>query len=350
MAKPKKRYKKHPGLLLSELEKVTSPCTNCGADNSIDWLNEMRFPHEAIEPHGGGGRWVPISVPVQCKICESHYHHKIPVLERESTWHLYGDEAWRIIEDKGKRIHFFCITLVALHNSRQEELNLKLRKFKLEARPELAPEEWPHHFTEIWSDSGAKRKFALSGLKEKIQYGERLAKMIAGLSPEIVCYNISSATILKGTRKEIAATIKLQKEQIFKEALLITLDSMRQNKKGVVWHFDNVKDSTTREVTEGWAMECFLGLQYTPLFTYLAGGTYIPEPEFMKPGSHPLLEIADFISFCVARDFMKIFEGKLGEVPSARLGKINCYRTNVDGQPDAAYEMASFFLMRYFLP
>lgn len=348
MAKHKQRYKKHPGLVLKELEHIASTCTECGASNKIDWLAEMKFPHEAIKPNDGRGRWVPVSVPMICGVCASNYSHNIPIIERECRWHIYGDEAGRTIEYRGEKIHFFCLTLVGLHNKKQDLLQSKLHQFKLEARPDLDPAAWTHHFTEIWSDSGDHRKFSFNGVNEKVKYGERFANMISDLKPELVCYNFSNAILLTDNRKENAAKIKLQKEDLFKQALLITMDSMRLNKKAVVWHFDNIKDTTLGQATEGWAMECFLGLQYTPLFTYLAAGAHIAEPEFLKPGSHYLLEIADFISFCVARDFMKIADGKLSEIPSARLGKIFCHRIMGDGQPDYSHEMASFFLKRYF--
>ncbi|MBK5412069.1 hypothetical protein JFU58_26530 [Pseudomonas sp. TH34] len=348
MANNKKQYRKNPGLNLIELEATTSSCSACGTENAIDWLGDMKYPHEAVVPNHGDGRWIPVSVPVKCSNCMLDYHHNIPIIDRDGTWGLYGDEAGRIVEFNGKRIHFFCLTLIGLHRSKHELIKSKLNKFKLDARPDLAPETWTHHFTEIWSDSGPERRFAFPGVAEKINYGQRFAKMIKDLSPELVCFNFSSAIVLGDARKDNASAIKTQKEDLFKQALLATLDTMRINKKGVIWHFDNIKDSTSGERTEGWALECFLGLQYTRLFTYLAAGIYIPEPKFMIPGSHYLLEVADFISFCIARDFLKISQGKAGEIPSARLGKIYCYRIMEDGQPDYAFEMGSFFLKRYF--
>lgn len=348
MANHKKQYRKNPGLILRELEGTTSHCSNCGVENAIDWLKEMKFPHEPVKPNQGDGRWIPVSIPIECSGCKLNYVYQIPVIERESTWGLYGDEAGRIVEFNGERLHFFCLTLVGLHKRKHKLLQLKLNKLKLDANPDVAPEAWTHHFTEIWSDSGPGRRFAFPGVAEKISYGQSFAKMIFDLAPELVCYNFSSAIVLSDNRRDNASAIKSQKEDLFKQALLITLDSMRANKKKVAWYFDNIKDSTSGERTEGWALECFLGLQYTPLFTYLAAGAYIPEPVFMKPGSHYLLEVADFISFCMARDFLKISEGKLGEIPSARLGKINCYRIMGNGQPDSACEMGSFFLKKYF--
>lgn len=348
MAKHKLRHKKNPGLVLKELIGSTSTCTDCNTEKEIDWLAETKFPHEAIEPHGGGGHWVPISFSVFCSECDKYYFHEVPVVERECPWHIYGDEAGRIIEADGKRIHFFCLTLVGLHKNKHELLQKRLNKFKLEARPDLAPEDWTHHFYEIWSDSGPDRRFAFTGVDQKVRYGERLAKLISDMTPELISYNFSSAIILSDSKRENAQAIKKQKEDLFKQALLFTMHAMRENRKSAIWHFDNVKDTTLGEATEGWALECFLGLQYTPLFTYLAAGAYTPQPEFVKPGSHYLLETADFISFCVARDFLKISQGKVGEIPSARLGKMMCYRVMEDGQPDERFEMGTHFLQRYF--
>lgn len=348
--KNKKPYRKNPGFRIVELEKEKSKCGHCHYENKIDWLSDMPYPHQTVKSDHGDQHWIPVSFPMDCENCKQRYDHNVPIIERNGTYSLYGDEAGRIVHFQGQDIHFFCLSIVGVHERKREQLQNQLRNFKLEARPDADPSGWPHHFTELWGDSGPERKYSFDGVAQKIDYGKRFAKMIEKAQPELVCFNFSNAIVLKGSSKDKAAAIKFQKEDLFKQAILMTLDVMVMHKSNVRWYFDNVKDATDRERTEGWAEECFRGLQYTRLFTQLAAGALVPEPKFLRPGSHFLLEIADFISFWFARDFLKISQKKISEVPSAWMGKIKCYRIQENGQCDAASERGTLFLSRYFAP
>jgi len=123
---------------------------------------------------------------------------------------------------------------------------------------------------------------------------------------------------------------------------------MRKNKKTARWTFDNIKDTSDGKKTEGWADECFLGLQYTRLFTYLTGGKAIVAPTFVPPGSHYLLEMADFISFCMAREFQRVSEGKNAELQSGLMGKMINQIVEANGEPIWIYENGSISISRYF--
>lgn len=121
--------------------------------------------------------------------------------------------------------------------------------------------------------------------------------------------------------KERKKVLKQQKEHVFAESILTTPKQFRCREKSVNWTFDNVQDATAGSKTEGWASECFLGLQYTRLFTWVSAGATVVEPKFAIPGSNFLLELADFISYCVARDFERAIVGQRPEFPSSLLGQ-----------------------------
>jgi hypothetical protein len=74
-----------------------------------------------------------------------------------------------------------------------------------------------------------------------------------------------------------------------------------------------------------WARDNFNSAQRQLLYTYLAKGITIPEPQFIKPASHPCSELADFISFWIRRYHVKRDRGEKCEIDPEKLGSITYY-------------------------
>lgn len=302
---------------------------------AVPWVEKLEFPQQPVQPFNGDGYWVPAGFPLHCERCGFSFNVKVEYIETESRWFLYGDEAGRYIHRKssghGVDLHFFCITLVALHQSRRPRVERQIRRLKAAIAPDVDPGCWRHHFTEIWSSSPHSGRFRLGNKDAKIEYGKQWAKIVRNARPELVSFNISGCIKVPKNRRDRSTQIQQQKEDVFSQSILTTLMQMRKYRKAPVWVFDNVKDASDGDRTEGWAEECFLGLQYTRLFTYLAAGSAILRPKFVQPGSHYLLEIADFMSYCIAREFEKTVQGVKTELPSALLGKSFYQGTLGDG-------------------
>ena len=58
------------------------------------------------------------------------------------------------------------------------------------------------------------------------------------------------------------------------------------------------------------------------MYLYLCHGVPVPEPQFVKQGSHICLELADFIAFVVARELYCRQKGRQSEYMSSQLGKV----------------------------
>jgi hypothetical protein len=286
----------------------------------------MEYPRQPIHPIGGGGHWVPVSFPITCNSCSDSFDASVPILKNESRWFLYGDEAGRYISDpldkySKRSLNFFCITLVGMHKSKQSRLKKRIDNIKRKIVPDSTPETWSHHFTKIWSSNPNSGEYSLRNKEEKINHAKEFANIIRLSRPELVTFNISGCLYSPDSAKDRSVHINHQKQEIFAQSILTTLQQMRAQNKSVEWIFDNIKDTTDGKRTEGWAEECFLGLQYTPLFTWLSSGATALKPSFVEPGTHYLLEVADFISYCVAREFERSIRGQEVEIPSSLLGK-----------------------------
>ncbi|MBU9273046.1 hypothetical protein [Burkholderia gladioli] len=324
----KRPHRAAPGLVPVELLGMKGACPICKTETEIPWLAKMEFPKQPIKSDHGQGHWVPVDIPLTCSsdVCRHNFSIKAPILPDKNRWALYGDEAARYIshppaEHSSEPLNFYCVTLVALHKRRHDRVRRQIFNLKKSIRPTEDPDSWVHHFTEIWESRPKSGTFLLKNKLAKIEHTRKLAKIIRDARPELTTFNISGCIIVPGDPKERKKLLKYQKDNAFSESILTTLREFRNREKSVNWIFDNIQDTTSGSKTEGWASECFLGLQYTRLFCWISAGATVIEPSFVRPGSHFLLEVADFISYCVARDFERAIIGQPPEFPSSLLGQ-----------------------------
>jgi len=301
-------------------------CPICKTETEIPWLEKMEFPKQPVKSDNGQWHWVPVDIPLTCssEACKHNFSVKIPTLPNKNRWGLYGDEAARYIssppaEQSSEPLNFYCVTLVALHKRWHDRVRKQIFKLKKEIKPTEDPDSWAHHFTEIWGSSPESNTFNLKDKPAKIEHAKKLAGIIRNARPGLATFNISSCMLVPSNPKERKKLLKHQKESAFSESLVATLMEFRNQEKSINWIFDNIQDTTSGDKTEGWASECFLGLQYTRLFCWVSAGATVIEPSFVRPGSHFLLEVADFISYCVARDFERAIIGQRPEFPTSLL-------------------------------
>ncbi|MBL1353003.1 MAG: DUF3800 domain-containing protein [Zetaproteobacteria bacterium] len=328
-----KDIRKHPfrqptKIIPTRLVGKTTICPKCKAIFRIPWVENQIFPKQPILPYSGGGQWIPVSINIKCNTpeCRETIDIQTPIVEVKSKWNLFGDEAGRLISEplpnlSTKSLHFFCITLIGLHSTRQKRVERRLRSLKKSICPQKDPSTWVHHFSDIWGSDPKEKQYDLATKRAKIKYAKSFARILRSERPNLASFNISSCIEIASDKRERRVSLKYQKEDVFSQSILLTLDKLRESQLSVSWTFDNIKDSTNGNRTEGWASECFLGLQYLPLFTWLSAGAYIEQPRFVKPGSNFLLEIADFMSFWVAREFERKSIGKDCELSTASFGK-----------------------------
>lgn len=323
----KRPHRSTPGLVPEELLGMKGSCPICKTETEIPWLEKMEYPKQPVKSDHGQHHWVPVDFPLTCSSegCKHVFFITTPVLPNKNRWALYGDEAARYIslppkDHSPEPLNFYCITLVALHKRRHERVRKQIFNLKKQIRPNQDPNSWAHHFTEIWESKPGSDTFILQNKIAKIEHAKKLAKIIREARPDLATFNFSGCIRVPSDAKERKRVLREQKENAFSESILATLWEFRNQEKSVNWIFDNIKDTTSGSKIEGWASERFLGLQYTRLFCWMSAGATVLEPSFVTPGSHFLLEVADFISYCVARDFQQAIIGQKSDFPSSLLG------------------------------
>ncbi len=84
--------------------------------------------------------------------------------------------------------------------------------------------------------------------------------------------------------------------------------------------FDAEKHSSFKKVVQAWARDSFQSGQRHLLYTFVARGIEIPEPQFVTPASHPCLELADFVSYVVARCYLRRWQQRRIEMDPIDFG------------------------------
>lgn len=309
------------GLVPAELSGRMANCPRCKKGTPIPWLERTPFPTQPVRSTVANGHWVPASIKLMCLPCGNQFNEPIPA-RKAKRYDLYGDEASRDIPAEGVHgeRYFRCLTLVGLDHPFRPDFVTKFNQLKAEFLPSIEPTTWSLHFTKVWSSSAQTSAFKSKTRREKIEFATRLAELLRASRPRLSSFNISGCAYVPTDRKERAKLIKYVGQEIYTLAVVSTLEQLRHRDVAPSWTFDNIKDTSNGPKTEGWAEEVFLGLQYTRLFTWLTAGALVQEPSFVSPGSHFLLEIADFISFWTAREFASTLAGRKTEVPTSLFG------------------------------
>ncbi|OBQ13980.1 hypothetical protein [Anabaena sp. AL09] len=299
-------------------------CSECSKQFRPNWFKLSNEPLIPVKPndHDGPGRWIPIKTYEICPFCEEAVPLDLPVVQMQSKVMLFGDEAYR--EEQGKLI--FTYSLVGADFKVMSKIEDSLRELKSQLCPSEAPDSWAFHMKELWSgDERKKHRVFRDWNFEKVQLAvQGLFQLIQSHAEYLFMYNI--ALTAKGSLKGFKSKPVLERPQDNAYILLImyVINECTKAKGQPVLQFDAEKQTKADQVIQGWARDAFSGSQRCLIYPFLAKGVEIPEPIFVKPASQPCLELADFISYIIARFYLKKWQGKeIEEALNPRnLGKV----------------------------
>jgi hypothetical protein len=299
-------------------------CPECSSQFKPNWFKLSSEPHIPVKPndHNGSGRWIPIKTYEVCPFCEEVVSLDLPVVKMQSKVMLFGDEAYR--EEQGKLI--FTYSLVGADFKEISKIEESLRELKLELCPSESPDSWVFHMKELWSgDQRKKHRIFCSWSFEKVRLAvERLFQLIQSHAEYLFMYNV--ALTAKGSMKGFKSKPALDRPQDNAYILLImyVIHELTTAKAQPILRFDAEKPTQADQVIQAWARDAFSGSQHCLLYPLLAKGIEVPEPIFVQPASQACLELADFISYIVARFYLKRWQGQEIEeiLNPCNLGKV----------------------------
>jgi hypothetical protein len=310
--------------LPQSLSNITITCPNCKAAFSPDWFKKYEMPIVPAKPkfetrgvpYTGPKRWILQSLTQGCPRCETHVLVPLPTKQMRTRGSLFGDDAER---ERGDR-KVYIYTLVGADQSLLPQFEDKVRALKQSVLPAIPPTTWKIHMKDMWAGSSRAKHPVYQALsfKDVADFVDRLLGLIK--ESNLFIYNIA-LTNVRGRPSGMPDPNGL-KNEAYILLVLNAIDEWTEKNAQPNIFFDSEKDSQANEVIHGWARDTFRGSQRSLLYGFLSKGIEIPEPKFVSPASFPGLEVADFVSFTVARYYHRRWERKGVEIDPTRMGLV----------------------------
>lgn len=258
--------------------------------------------------------WQMQGLELDCPQCGRKTKLTLPTRPWTKSLTLYGDEAIR--QDLPQP--FFCLSLVGGSQRYVDNSCTALRNLKQQLEPTRNTDHWRFHMTDL--HSGHKRKrhpiFALWD-REKVAYAIRsLFQLVESANKELFVFVL----IYLGNTKGRILQIKTKAYMALLLDMIYTFTRTGVSPSFVLDAEKNVHGETT--VIQNWARRAFLGSERQLRYVYFCHGVPVPEPQFVRPGSHPCLELADFVSFVAARELFCYQKQRGSEYPTEQLGRV----------------------------
>ncbi len=192
---------------------------------------------------------------------------------------------------------------------------------------------------ELWHGSSRIKNNLLKDIKlEQIMnlLGE-IELLFNEFGPKIYKVNITLAAGLGDKVKKIKVLENHLKNEAYELLVLNTINIVTMHGAEPHFIFDAEKDLTERhlngdKVIQKWASDAFSKGTRNMLYCFMSHGIPVKEPIFVKPGSRPLLELADIISFVVARHNAKALKNEKTEIDCSMFGEVEYYTFVENGE------------------
>jgi hypothetical protein len=307
-----------------KLAETRIKCIHCGAVSPVPFyqrlkeLLEVVFPKDH-HPKTNNKIWVPHGIQISCEKCKNQVMLELPSTTKRTTAVLFGDEADRAYFDR----RLFLYSLVGADEKLLPTIADSYIQFKQGVCPAVPHHFWRMHMMEAW-DSRRRRKHMVFG-REDFQGCLSLARhfiaFLESVSGDLFIFctiSKNAGTRNEGRRLAYSATL----------ASLIEGFTELSVQPEFVFEHDNCSSS---DLVASWASEHLKDLKSFLVYPFLANGIHIPEPRFVPKATHPLLEIADFVAFIVARSLHRTAEGREREIDPRLLGKVTWLVDSRDG-------------------
>ena len=315
------RYKQPP-FLPPEISDQKKRCEQCEQINRPNLWKHHDEPFGPVYPAGSTGEdgmWQREYVNVQCR-CGATIEFSIDPKKLGPEVTFYGDEAERIEKDWIVETY----SLVAGTTGTISAITEKLYEAKKALIPDTDPTSWSVHTKNMFPPHERARHPMFSHIaSDRIQmFFEECAAALRTYDKE------NWNTAIFGFRRP--ATSKKQRRRDKKDALsvmhlaILSASIYRATKQGLRPKFvlDAQKSVTTLPHVEGWSRDTFLGSRHYLASEFLTHGNEIQPPEFARPGSLPGLEMADILSYFLARNLLHMKQGRSTEIPISAFGSM----------------------------
>lgn len=310
--------------LPQSLSSIKMTCPACKTVFPPDWFKKHetsmipvkpKFETKGV-PYTGPKRWILQSITQVCPRCGTHVPLPLPMNKIRTRGSLFGDDAER--EHEGRKVYVY--SLVGADQSLLPDFEMKVRTLKHRLLPAIPPDGWKIHMKDMWAGSSRAKHpvYQVLSLEDVLGFVDQALVLIK--ESNLFIYNVALTTD-RGSPSSMSNPNGL-KNEAYILLVLNAIDEWTEKNAQPSIFFDSEKYSQANEVIHGWARNIFRGSQHSILYGFLSKGIEIPEPKFVSPASFPGLEIADFVSFTIARFYDRMWKCREIEIDPGRMGLV----------------------------
>jgi hypothetical protein len=318
-----------PPFLPEEFSNFGAQCPKCGTLVKPDLWKRHDEAFGPVYPKGTKGEkgaWQQAAVWATC-VCGTTVDVPLTPTTLTHRVSFYGDEA----ERQTKQFSIECYSLIGGTSGPIGDLTKALNSAKSGLLPGTDPGSWTIHCRKLASASERLRspKFRSLGRKRVTEFFCECAQILK--SVEKVSWNLGVVGIRKRLLDKAAEGRSRKGARVHMHNALLSFAIYKTTAQELRPQFflDATKDVKSYPHIEGWSRDSFLGSRHYLAHELLAHGNEIAPPEFLKPGSHPMLELADVHAYHFAGSLLRRVTGGAVEIPLSSFGKF-LYITMID--------------------
>ncbi len=313
---------------------VEVACEKC--DKSID-LNFLEKRPPCLPCYVDGSVYQPVSFDIVCNHCQNSQQYRFEMIEYKCDIPVFGDDAFREYQDK-IIVSFSLISTTP--DIEIESLRNDFSQIKRKLNGNLPPDSWCLHMTDLWSGQQRKKRKHLSHVtRDQIDtLCQDIRNLLSKYGNGIEIYNASS--VYYRPSKFNKSKFKQFKELTYYALLMRLFYEGTKMGSSPRLYFETADD-------DGWAKNLFRGGRLTMMWPIITHGVPIRSPEFVGKNFDFRMELADFISFVIARYLFTVAKRANGDnmefdVDPSWLGKVrylgfrengNCILKTSDSYP-----------------
>lgn len=265
---------------------------------------------------------------VECPTCSSQVKFDIPQAKYNGDLDIFGDEAKRQVD--GKTVFIYSFVSFSGDTKSESTFISEYGELKRELAPSIEPSDWVLHMKELTSKEKWRKKTYLKHLQSSDIHSViiKMIDLIGRYNNQKKINLYSSSGIVIGDALNEKETQECQSE-IYNSALMRVVRETTVHNLAPKFYFE-------RTGKDGWAKNLFDGGRLTLLWAFITNGLPVMTPKFVNPSTSLYLEVADILSYLVARYLYCVGRRAEGgdispEYDFSRLGMLRYIVTNGNG-------------------
>jgi hypothetical protein len=316
-----------PVYVPQELLDIRLKCAaeTCAHEFPIPFKERQARPIEPIFPmdydkQTNDRYWVCQSTQINCPNCGKKVTLALPLQNAKATITLFVDEAKRQIGDK----ELWLFAASGADSRAIEGVCERLRTLKRTLVPNIDPDTWRLHMTELWHGDERKKHPVYS--RPDFPDARRLVKEVAAfIRNEGDLFKIVSFSLRE------KSALAPAKRTAFQSLLIQTIHCLTERGAAPELRLDAERPKSLKSQLTAWSEEVITEQRHLLLFPFLTRGIPIPKPAFVKPTETSCVEVSDFIAFWTARTISRRLNGLSLDFDLGDLGTLWYFAETISG-------------------